>query len=195
VQDILQRERRGLDEEQQCLMEWGSLLKKRTTSEKERATEKWARLNKMETMLNQEEVTISLLDVEAQELMEKAKELYATAEARTDANLKTQEDLNGQVIGLAQREWMVVAQEEELERGWNELLSHEVDLNTRETALEANQKSLGDLCAEVLARELSVELKASQLAFREKELADKEKRLAEMQPQELAAARKRLEEL
>jgi hypothetical protein len=40
VQDILQRERRGLDEEQQCLMEWGSLLKKRTTSEKEKAMEK-----------------------------------------------------------------------------------------------------------------------------------------------------------
>jgi hypothetical protein len=149
----------------------------------------------METLLNQEEVTISLLDVEAQELMEKAKELYATAEARTDANLKMQEDLNGQVIGLAQREWMVVAQEEELERGRNELLSHEVNLNTRETALEANQKSLGDFCAEVLARELSAELKASQLAFQEKELADKEKQLAETQPQELAAARKRLEEL
>jgi hypothetical protein len=28
VRDVLQWERRGLDEERQCLMEWGSLLKK-----------------------------------------------------------------------------------------------------------------------------------------------------------------------
>jgi hypothetical protein len=82
-----------------------------------------------------------------------------------------------------------------LERGHSELSSLEADLNTRETALEADQRSLGDLRTEVLARELSTQLKASQLAFWEKELADKEKRLAEMQVQELVAARKRLEEL
>jgi hypothetical protein len=33
------------------------------------------------------------------------------------------------------------------------------------------------------------------LAFREKELADRDKQLAVMQPRELAAVRKRLEEL
>jgi hypothetical protein len=45
-----------------------------------------------------------------------------------------------------------------------------------------DRKSLVDLCMEVLAHELSVELKASQLAFQEKELANKEKWLAETQP-------------
>jgi hypothetical protein len=33
----------------------------------------------------------------------------------------------------------------------SELSSHEANLNTREAALEADQKSQGDLCAEVLA--------------------------------------------
>jgi hypothetical protein len=78
-----------------------------------------------------------------------------------------------------------------LECGHNGLSSREADLDTRETALVVDRKSLGDLRAEVLTCELSAELKAIQLTFCEKELVDKEKRLAEMQPQELAAARKR----
>jgi hypothetical protein len=78
-----------------------------------------------------------------------------------------------------------------LECGHNGLSSREADLDTCETALVVDRKSLEDLRAEVLTCELSAELKAIQLTFCEKELADKEKRLAEMQPQELAAARKR----
>jgi hypothetical protein len=100
---------------------------------------------------------------------------------------------------VAEWEQEVREKEEEvtdtLERERNELSSHEAGLNTRETTLEADQKSLGDLRVEVLARELIAELKANHLAFREKELADMEKRLAETQPQELATARKSLEEL
>jgi hypothetical protein len=42
-----------------------------------------------------------------------------------------------------------------------------------------DRKRLGDLRAKVLACELTAELKANHLAFREKELVDKEKRLAE----------------
>jgi hypothetical protein len=186
-------------------MAWGSLLKKRAASEKEKVAEKWVWLNKMEDMLKQEEIAIGLLNTEAEELMEKVKELYAVAEARANANIKTQGDLNGQAIGLAQWEQMVTKWEEELQEkeeevtdtlefGCSEVSSHEADLNIREITLEADRTSLGDLCTEVLACELSAELEASQLAFR-KELVDKEKRLAETQPQELAIARKRLEEL
>jgi hypothetical protein len=43
----------------------------------------------MEAMLKQEEVTIILLNAEEQELVEKDKELCATAEAHADANIKT----------------------------------------------------------------------------------------------------------
>jgi hypothetical protein len=60
----------------------------------------------MEVVLKQE-VTINLLDAQAQELMEKAKELYIAAEARSNANIKAQEDLNGQAIAIAQQEQMV----------------------------------------------------------------------------------------
>jgi hypothetical protein len=103
----------------------------------------------MEVVLKQEEVTIGLLRAKAQELMEKAKELYTAAEACADANIKTQEDLNGQAIGLTQWERMVAVREEELrekeeevtgtlECGRSELLSCEANLNTRETVLEAD---------------------------------------------------------
>jgi hypothetical protein len=43
--------------------------------------EKRERLNKMEAMLKQEEVAIGLLNAQAQEQMEKAKEPYAMAKA------------------------------------------------------------------------------------------------------------------
>jgi hypothetical protein len=70
---------------------------------------------------------------------------------------------------VAVREEELREKEEEvtgtLECGRSELLFCEANLNTRETALEADQKSLGDLHVEVLAHELSVKIKASQLAF------------------------------
>jgi hypothetical protein len=92
-------------------MEWGSLLKKWTASEKEKVAVKWEWQNKMEVVLKQEEVSIGMLDAQAKGLMEKAKDLYADAEARVDATIKQQEELNGQVIGLAQWEQMVAARE------------------------------------------------------------------------------------
>jgi hypothetical protein len=76
-------------------MEWGSLFKKQTTSEKEKAVLKREQLNKMEVVLKQEEVIIGLLDAQAKGLMEKAKDLYANVEAHADATIKQQEDLNG----------------------------------------------------------------------------------------------------
>jgi hypothetical protein len=88
VQDMLQQERRGLDEEWQCLVKWGSPLKKRTTFEKEKVVKKRVWLNKMEVVLKQEEIAIGLLNIEAEEPMEKGKELYATTRARADANIK-----------------------------------------------------------------------------------------------------------
>jgi hypothetical protein len=174
--DVLQQERRGLYEEQQRLMEGGSLLKKQTASEKEKVAEKWERLNKMEVMLNQEEVAIGLLDAQGQTLMEKAKDLYVNVEAHADATIKQQEDLNGHTITVGQREWMVAEWEQEvrekeeevtgtLERECSELSSHEANLNTHETTLEVDRKSLGDLRAEVLARKLTAELKENHLAL------------------------------
>jgi hypothetical protein len=62
-----------------------------------------------------------------------------------------------------------------LDRGRSKLSSCEADLDTRDTALEVDRKSLGNLCVEVLACELTADLKANHLAFKEKELIDREK--------------------
>jgi hypothetical protein len=105
-----------------------------------------------------------------------AKELYAVAEVRGEANIKAQEDLSKQAVAithqeqaLAEREQVVQEKEEEitgmLDRECSTLLSREADLDTREASLEADQKSLADLRAEVLARELAADLKTNHLAF------------------------------
>jgi mannose/fructose/N-acetylgalactosamine-specific phosphotransferase system component IIB len=129
-----------------------------------------------------------------------ATELYTTAEAHGEANIMAQEDLSKQAIAIAiaqreqvvaEREQAVHEKEEEiagmLDREGNELLSRETNLNTREASLEADQKSLADLHVDVLAHELTTDLKANHLEFRENELADREKQLAVTQPVELAA--------
>jgi hypothetical protein len=56
-----------------------------------------------------------------------------------------------------------------------------------------NQKSLVDLRMEVLACELTTDLKANHLALSQRELATREKQLPAMLLQELAATKKRLE--
>jgi hypothetical protein len=128
-----------------------------------------------------------------------AKELYATAEARGETNIKVQEDINKQAVSIAHQEQAVQEKEDEiagmLDYGRSELSSHETNLDTHEAALEANQKSLADLCTKVLARELAADLKANHLAIREKELADIEKQLPMTLPEEVATTQKRLEEL
>jgi hypothetical protein len=48
AQDVLQRERADIEEEQQRLMEWGSLLKEHTTSERKRAAMKREHLDEVE---------------------------------------------------------------------------------------------------------------------------------------------------
>jgi hypothetical protein len=70
---------------------------------------------------------------------------------------------------VAEWEQEVREKEEEvtdtLEHERSELSSHEADLNTRETAIEVDRKSLVELHAEVLACELTAELKANHLAL------------------------------
>jgi hypothetical protein len=69
----------------------------------------------MELLLNQEQVAISLLDAQAQKLMENFKELYVEAEAHADATIKQQEDLNGCTIAISQQERLVVEWEQKLQ--------------------------------------------------------------------------------
>jgi FtsZ-binding cell division protein ZapB len=62
----------------------------------------------MEVVFQQDHIAIGLLDAEVQELIEKANELYAVAEAHGEANIMAQEDLNRQVITIAHQEQTVV---------------------------------------------------------------------------------------
>jgi hypothetical protein len=59
----------------------------------------------------------------------------------------------------------------------------------------AEQKDFEDAHAFVLARELAADVRESALNIRAVEVANREKRLAEQQTQELATAQKRLENL
>jgi hypothetical protein len=107
-----------------------------------------------------------------------AKELYAVTEACGEANIKAWEDLSKQAIALAHREPVVEEREQEVQEKEEEitdmldlerskLSSHKADLNTSEATLEADEKSLRDLHVEVLAHELTTDLKANHLEFRE----------------------------
>jgi hypothetical protein len=75
-----------------------------------------------------------------------------------------------------------------LERELTGLAMHESNLESRETTLAAEQKDFEDARASVLACELAADVRESALDTRATELADMEKRLAEHQMQELAAA-------
>jgi hypothetical protein len=75
------------------------------------------------------------------------------------------------------------------------LATRESSLDSHEATLEAEWKALEDGLLKVIARELTTIVKEANLNTKVVELADKEKRLAERQMQELVAAKKRLEEL
>jgi hypothetical protein len=108
VHDMLYWEREDIEEEWVSLMECGSLLKKRTTSEKEKMADKQKYLDVMKIMLNRKQTTINELDAKAQKLLEDAKELHVVVEARANAKIKVHEDLNAQAIAIAHQEQAVV---------------------------------------------------------------------------------------
>jgi hypothetical protein len=105
---MLYWEREDIEEEWVSLMECGSLLKKRTTSEKEKMTDKQKYLDVMKIMHNRKQTTINELDAKAQKLLEDTKELHVVVEARANAKIKVHEDLNVQAIAIAHQEQAVV---------------------------------------------------------------------------------------
>jgi hypothetical protein len=83
---------------------WISLLKQLTTYEKEKAEARQKRLDVMEVLYNRRQVVADKLDAQTQKLLHNSKELYAATEARANATIKQQEDLNAQAAATAQRE-------------------------------------------------------------------------------------------
>jgi hypothetical protein len=86
---------------------WVSLLKQRTTSEKEKAEARQKRLDVMEVLYSRRQVVADKLDAQTKKIPHDAKELYAAAEARANATIKQEEDLNAQAVVTAQREQAV----------------------------------------------------------------------------------------
>jgi hypothetical protein len=67
---VFQWEWDELGEEQQCLKDWGSMLKAWTNSAQQKAVEKSAYMDKVEEVLKEEQVAISRLDQKTQELLQ-----------------------------------------------------------------------------------------------------------------------------
>jgi hypothetical protein len=67
-------------------------------------------------------------------------------------------------------------------------MMHKSSLESHEATLAAEQKGFKDARASVLARELVANVRKSALDTRATEVADRERRLAKQQMQELAAA-------
>jgi hypothetical protein len=135
-----------------------------------------------------------------------AKELYDSAEARANSTIKQEEELVAHVHVVEERERAVDELEQKLqerealedirlERELAGLATHGSSLESHEATLAAEQKDFEDARASILARELTADVRKSALDTRAAKMIDREKRLAEQQMQELAAAQKRLEDL
>jgi hypothetical protein len=138
-------------------------------------------------------------------MMSGAKELYASVDTRANTTIKQEEELVVHIRTVVERERAVEELEQrlleregldniKLGRELEALATRESNLDDREATPKAEQKALEDARLTVMARELAADVREADRDTRAAELADKEKRLAERQTQELAATQKRLEE-
>jgi hypothetical protein len=149
---------------------------------------------------------IELCDTDSRRALADAQELYASAEARANVVIKQEEDLAARTRQVNQR----VHEVEELERQLlereeldNIMLRRELEAlgtresshNRREAELDRERKGLEDARAQILVGELDAETREAGLRDQEARLAARERQLAERQMQELAVARKGLEDL
>jgi hypothetical protein len=140
---------------------------------------------------------IELRDADSRRALANAQELYASAEARANVVIRQEVDLTARQVNQRAREV------EELERQLLEreqlddiTLCRELEvLGTREADLDRERKDLEDARAQILVRELDAETREAGLRDQEARLAAQERQLAERQMQELAVARKGLEDL
>jgi hypothetical protein len=208
AQNVLRQESGGIVDERQCLLLWASMLQERTTVERARVEARQHHLDVREELLNRLPTAINNRDRDSQKTLAEAKELCASAEARANGTIKQTEELVVCVRVVEEREQAVdeieqklQEQEQEalddlrLERELAGLATHESSQESREAALAVKQKDFDDVRTFVLARELAADVRDNALDTRATEVADRERRLAEQQMQELAAAQKRVEDL
>jgi hypothetical protein len=194
VQRVLRREDGDLADELQRLQLWASMLKETTATERAEAQGR-------QRGFDLQAEAIELRDADSRHALADAQELYASIEARAAVVIKQEEDLAARTRQVNQRAREVEEMErrllerEELDgitlrRELEALGTRESGLERREAELDREREALKDARIQILARELDADA-------REAGLRDQEARLAvrERQMQELAIARKELEDL
>jgi hypothetical protein len=199
VQRVLRREDGDLADERQCLQLWASMLKETTATERAKAR---GRPRGFDLQIE----AIELRDTDSRRALTDAQELYASIEAHAAVVIKQEGDLAARTHQVNQR----VREVEELERRLLEreeldgitlrreleaLGTRESGLERREAELDREHEALKDARVQILARELDVDAREAGLRDKEARLAVRERQLAERQMQELAVARKGLEDL
>jgi hypothetical protein len=137
--DVLRQEREDINKERLHLLVWVSLLKQQMTSEKEKVEVRQKNLDVMEVLYSRRQVVVDKLDAQTEKLLDNAKELYAVAEARTNATIKQQEDLNAQAVATAKREQAVAEQELKL---WEKEEQGDLSLERELEALTSREATI-----------------------------------------------------
>jgi hypothetical protein len=192
VQRVLHQEDGDLVDERRRLQLWATMLKETTVTER-------AEARGHQRGFNRQAEAIELCDTDSRRALADAQELYASAEARATVIIKQEEDLAARTRQVNQRAREV----EELERQLlereelNEITLHrELEaLGTREAELDREHEDLKDARVQILTRKLDADTWEAGLRDQEARLAARERQLAERQMQELAVARKGLEDL
>jgi hypothetical protein len=199
VQRVLRREDRDLADERRRLQLWATMLKETTVTER-------AEARGHQRGFDLQAEAIELRDADSRRALADAQELYASAEARANIVIKQEEDLaactrqvNQRVREVEELEKQLLEREElddiMLRRELEALSTHESSLDRRQAELDREREGLEDARVQILARELDAEAREAGLRDQEARLAAREWQLAERQMQELAVARKGLEDL
>jgi hypothetical protein len=196
---VLRWEDGDLADERRRLQLWASMLKETTVSERAEAR---GHLCGFDLQAK----AIELRDVDSRRALANAQELYASAKACATIIIKQEEDLaactrqvNQRAREVEELERRLLEREEldgiTLRRKLEALGIRESGLDRREAELDREREALKDACVQILARELDADAREAGLRDQEARLAARERQLAERQMQELAIARKGLEDL
>jgi hypothetical protein len=178
---------------------WAFLLKETTVTERAEARGR-------QRGFDLQAEAIELRDADSRRALADAQELYASAEARATVVIKQEEDLAARTRQVNQRAREVeelerrLLEREELDkitlrRELEALGTRESDLDRREAELDREREGLKDARVQILAHELDADAREAGLKDQEARLAARERQLMERQMQELAIARKGLEDL
>jgi hypothetical protein len=91
------------------------MLKERTTAERARAGARQQHLDMREELLNRLQTTISSRNRDSQRMLVEAKELYASAEARSNSTIKQAKELAVCVRAVEEQDWAVDELEQNLQ--------------------------------------------------------------------------------